>query len=99
MTDHNQGNSVGKIAVGVMMGIAGYTVIASLVQHILLPPLGYVIRETEFAELSFELPVEGDDPVEIKYGLFLTALVSLVVLLVVVWLSRWLGNKFFNRDD
>ena len=99
MTDHDEGYSTTKIAIGVMLGIAGYTVVASLVQHILLPPLGYVIRETEFAELSFELPVEGDDPVEIRYGLFLTALVSLVILLVVVWLSRWLGNKFFDRYD
>ena len=97
------GTNARTIAVGVMIGIAGYTTVASLIQHVLLPPLGYVIQETDFAELSFEIPVEGDDPVEIKYGLFFTALVSLIAILIVTMIARWLrhrrmDNQFYDHD-
>jgi len=52
------------------------TVIKSLVDNILMPPIGYLTGKVDFSTLSAKLPVPDGEPVEIKFGLFLYAMIQ-----------------------
>jgi large conductance mechanosensitive channel len=60
------------LAVGVIIGAAFMPIVTTLVQNILMPVIGYITAGIDFSNLAVT-PIEG---VEIKYGLFLNAVVQ-----------------------
>ncbi|MEM6458639.1 MAG: large-conductance mechanosensitive channel protein MscL [Planctomycetota bacterium] len=75
-----KGNMI-DLAVGIIIGAAFGAVVKSLVDNILMPPLGYLMGQVDFAELAIEIPVpEGTgDPVLVKYGEFINACIALLI--------------------
>ena len=63
------------LAIGVIIGAAFVPIVATLVGNILMPVIGYITAGVNFANLTV-VPVEG---VEIKYGLFLNAVVQFLL--------------------
>jgi large conductance mechanosensitive channel len=81
------------LAIGVIIGAALGTVVNSLVNDIIMPPIGYALGGVDFAQLKIVLkPAVGGDPateVAIRYGAFINALITFVIVALVVWqLSR-----------
>ena len=79
------------LAVGVIIGAALGTVVTSLVEDIIMPPVGMALGGVDFASLAITLKeAAGDKPaVAIRYGQFLNAVISFIVIaLVVFWISR-----------
>lgn len=74
-----KGNVV-DMAVGIIIGAAFGKIVSSLVENILMPPLGYAMGRMDFSQLSLRLPVPTGDPVEIKYGLFINTLINFVIV-------------------
>jgi len=87
-----KGNMV-DMAIGIVIGGAFGTVIKSLVDNIIMPPIGYVTGQLDFSELAYDLPVSDGDPVRIQYGLFVNALISLFI----VALALFIVVKMMNR--
>lgn len=75
-----RGNAL-DLAVGVIIGAAFAPIVKTLVDNILMPVIGYVTAGVDFSSLLVE-PVEG---VEIKYGLFLNALVQFFITAVALF--------------
>ena len=73
-----KGNMV-DLAVGIVIGAAFSAVVNSLVKDILMPPLGYVLGKVDFSDLTLPIPVPDGEPVEIRYGSFLNALIALLI--------------------
>jgi large conductance mechanosensitive channel len=77
------------LAVGVIIGGALGTVVNSLVNDIIMPPIGYAMGGVDFSQLKVVLkPAVGGDPateVAIRYGLFINALITFVIIAFVVW--------------
>ena len=77
------------LAVGVIIGTALGTVVTSLVNDILMPPLGLLLGGVDFSTLKIVLKdAVGGDPtteVAIRYGLFLNAILAFIVVAFVVW--------------
>lgn len=69
-----KGNAL-DLAVGVIIGAAFAPIVKTLVDNILMPVIGYVTAGIDFSNLMV-VPVEG---VEIKYGLFLNAIVQFFI--------------------
>jgi large conductance mechanosensitive channel len=69
-----KGNAL-DLAIGVIIGAAFAPIVATLVGNILMPVIGYITTGVNFATLAV-VPVEG---VEIKYGLFLNAIVQFLL--------------------
>ena len=69
-----KGNAL-DLAIGVIIGAAFAPIVATLVGNILMPVIGYITAGVNFATLTV-VPVEG---VEIKYGLFLNAIVQFLL--------------------
>ena len=78
-----KGNMV-DMAVGIIMGGAFGTIVNSLVNDIIMPPIGLAIGGIDFSKLSLVLkPAEGDvAAVAINYGKFINAGIS---FLIVAW--------------
>lgn len=79
-----KGNVV-DLAVGVIMGAAFAPIVATLVDNIIMPPIGYLMAGVDFSSLSVNLPT-GGDPVLIKYGLFLNAVIKFLITAAAIFL-------------
>ena len=77
------------MAVGVIIGGALGTVVNSLVNDIIMPPVGLALGGVDFRLLKVVLKAAaGGDPateVAIRYGTFLNAIIAFVVIAFVVW--------------
>ncbi len=87
-----KGNMI-DMAVGIVIGGAFGTVIKSLVDNVIMPPIGYLMGKVDFSAMSAKLPVPDGEPVEIKYGLFINALIGLVI----VGFALFMVVKMMNR--
>jgi large conductance mechanosensitive channel len=78
-----KGNVV-DLAVGVIIGAAFGKIVASLVDNIIMPPLGLLIGGVDFSQLKFVLKAaeNGQGEVAIGYGLFIQTIVN---FLIVAW--------------
>ena len=77
------------LAIGVIIGGALGTVVNSLVNDIIMPPVGMALGGVDFAKLKFVLKqaVSGDPATEvaIRWGTFVNAIIAFVVIAFVVW--------------
>jgi large conductance mechanosensitive channel len=81
-----RGNVV-DLAVGVVIGGAFGKITASLVNDILMPPLGLLLGGVDFKKLSVAMPAgAGRDPVTINYGAFINTLLDFVIIAFALFL-------------
>ena len=101
-----RGNVV-DLAVGVIIGAAFTTIVNSLVNDIITPPLGLAMGGIDFS--NFFVVLKGGDfatladaqkagAVTLNYGLFANAIlkfliVALALFLMISWLNRLTGTK------
>ena len=83
------------LAIGVIIGGALGTVVTSLVEDIIMPPIGMALGGVDFADLKIVLKAAvGGDPateVAIRWGSFLNSVIAFIVIAFVVWqISRML---------
>ena len=75
------------LAIGVIIGAALGTVVTSLVEDIIMPPIGQLLGGVDFSQLAINLNQDGS--AAIRYGEFLNAVITFVIIAFVVWsLSR-----------
>lgn len=76
-----KGNMV-DMAVGIIMGGAFGTIVNSLVNDIIMPPIGLAIGGIDFSKLALVLkPAEGDvAAVAINYGKFINSGISFIIV-------------------
>lgn len=75
--------SVVDLAVGVIIGGAFGKIVSSLVDNILMPPLGLAIGGVDFTQLKWVLQAAGADgkgEVAIGYGNFLQNIVNFLII-------------------
>ena len=83
------------LAIGVIIGGALGTVVTSLVEDIIMPPIGMALGGVDFDDLKIVLKAAvGGDPateVAIRWGSFLNAVITFIIIGFVVWqISRML---------
>jgi large conductance mechanosensitive channel len=84
------------LAVGIVLGVALGAVVKSLVDDVIMPPVGLLLGGVDFASLQIVLKeaTATSDAVAIRYGLFIsTVLTFIVVALVVFLINKWLLPK------
>ena len=106
-----RGNVV-DMAVGIIIGGAFGTIVKSLVDHVLMPPIGMLIGNVDFANLF--LVVKSGDPagpyatlaaakeagaVSMAYGMFINALVSFLIVAFAVFLLIRAMVKLQSKED
>src|SRR5262245_44965131 len=82
-----RGNVV-DMAVGVIMGAAFGKITTSLVNDVMMPPLGMMLGGVDFSDKSVVLrAAAGADPgVTVKYGVFINTLIDFAIVALAVFL-------------
>lgn len=88
-----RGNVI-DLAVGVIIGAAFAPIVSTLVENIIMPPIGYALAGIDFSALAITLPTPTGDGVLIKYGLFLNALFKFLITALAIFLLIRALNKF-----
>ena len=89
----SRGNVV-DLAVAVVIGAAFTQVVNSFANDVLLQVIPVVVGEPDFSDLTIELG-KG----KIRYGAFLTAMVSFLIIAVGVFLVVKAINAFHRREE
>lgn len=87
-----RGNVI-DMAVGIIIGGAFGTIVNSLVNDVLMPPIGMLLGKVDFSDLQIVLSGAGENVVAIKYGLFINALISFLIVAFAVFLLIKAINK------
>jgi large conductance mechanosensitive channel len=69
------------LAIGVIIGGALGTVVTSLVDDIIMPPVGRLLGGADFSTLAIDI----GGGAAIRYGAFVNALIAFVIIAFVVW--------------
>ena len=95
-----KGNAV-DMAVGVIIGGAFGKIVSSIVNDIIMPPIGWLIGGVNFSDLKFELPTVklGNETMQsatINYGAFIQTIIDFVIIAFCVFLLVKGINKLSN---
>lgn len=83
-----KGNAV-QLAVGVIIGSAFGKIVSSIVDDIIMPPLGWLIGGVDFTDLKIKLPqnpLNPDVQVTVNYGNFIQAAIVFLIVAFCVFL-------------
>ena len=103
-----RGNVI-DLAVAVIIGVAFGRIVTSLVEGIIMPPIGLLLGKIDFASLFFVLDSSKGVPVSladaktkgipvIAYGAFINDLVNFVIVVFVIFLLVKFVNKVRRKD-
>lgn len=86
------------LAIGVIIGVALGSVVTSLVNDIIMPPIGVLLGGVDFSLLKIVLKAAADgDPateVAIRWGLFINSIITFIVVAFVVF---WIGRSLIKE--
>ena len=106
-----RGNVV-DMAVGIIIGAAFGTIVKSLVNDVIMPPIGMLLGDVDFANL-YVLLGEGDPvspyasladaqaagAVTLNYGLFINAVISFLIVSFVIFLLIRNLNRLRREEE
>lgn len=75
-----KGNAI-DMAIGIVIGAAFGKIVASLVDDILMPPLGLLMGQADFSNLFFEIC-----GAKVKYGIFINRVVDFLIVAFAIFL-------------
>jgi large conductance mechanosensitive channel len=96
------------MAVGIIIGAAFGTVVGSLVNDIIMPPIGRLLGGVDFADLFINLGPDKYDTLAaaqeagaatINYGLFISNLISFLVVAYAVFLLVKTVNRMQREEE
>jgi large conductance mechanosensitive channel len=86
----SRGNVI-DLAVGVIIGAAFGKIVTSLVEQVVMPPIGLALGRVDFSNLKWVLSpedptTEAVEEVAIQYGAFINTLIQFVIVAFVIFL-------------
>ena len=100
-----RGNVV-DLAVGVVIGAAFGKIVASLVNDVIMPMVGFVVGGVNFNELAFELKPATVDAagaevaaVLVKYGAFIQTIVDFLIIAVAIFVAVKVINRLKRKQE
>ncbi len=95
-----KGNVI-DMAVGVIIGNAFSAIVKSLVDQVMMPPIGYVTGGVDFKEFKWEIvkASDGVKPVIIEYGAFLNAIIQFTIVALCLFMVIKIMNEARKRFE
>ena len=95
------------LAVGIIIGAAFTSVVNSLVNDIIMPPIGYIMNGIDFS--NFFVVLKGDEyaslkaakdagAVTVNYGVFLNAIINFLIVAFAVFMLVKQVNRFRKQE-
>src|SRR5262245_50109227 len=84
------------LAIGVIIGVSLGQLVMTLVNAIIMPPIGWALRGIDFASIKTVLGTDSSGKeVAIGWGLFINALIVFIVVMLVVYVI----SRLFIREE
>jgi large conductance mechanosensitive channel len=82
-----RGNVI-DMAVGIIIGVAFGKIVSSLVQDVVMPPIGLLLGNMDFSSLSLVLQEAADnkEAVTLRYGAFITTIIDFLIIAAAIFL-------------
>jgi large conductance mechanosensitive channel len=95
-----RGNVV-DMAVGIIIGAAFGKIISSLVNDILMPPIGVLVGGMDFSSLSVTVKeaVADHAAVVIKYGMFINILIDFLIVAFAMFMIIQAMNRLVKKPE
>ncbi len=95
-----KGNVV-DMAVGIIIGGAFGTIVASLVKDVIMPPIGVILGGVDFSDIKIPLraAAEGREAVAMNIGLFLNNVISFLIVAFAVFMLVKAVNELRRRFE
>ncbi len=97
-----RGNVV-DLAVGVIIGASFGKIVTSLVEQVVMPPIGLLLGKVDFSNLEWVLVAENPateeiERVAIQYGAFINTLIQFLIVAFVIFLVVKAINKLRRKQ-
>ncbi|TVP48765.1 MAG: large-conductance mechanosensitive channel protein MscL [Gemmatimonadales bacterium] len=88
------------MAVGIIIGAAFGTVVQSLVNDVIMPPIGLLLGGVDFSELAIQVGTSPEgEAVVIGIGLFLNSVIAFLIVAWVVFMIVRSFNKLKRQQE
>jgi large conductance mechanosensitive channel len=97
-----RGNVI-DLAVGVVIGAAFGKIVTSLVNEVIMPPIGLVTGGVDFSQLKWVLkpadPANKVAEVALQYGAFINTVIQFVIIAFAIFMVVKLINKLSRKRE
>lgn len=96
-----RGNVV-DLAVGVVIGAAFGKIVTSLVNDVIMPPIGYLIGGVDFSSYKWVIAAAGADgkgEVALQYGLFINTMIQFTIVAFAIFLVVKAINRINKKEE
>lgn len=96
-----RGNVI-DLAVGVVIGAAFGKIVTSLVDQMIMPPIGLLIGGVDFSSYKWVLQAAGADgkgEVAIQFGAFLNTVIQFAIVAFAIFLVIKLMNRLVRKQE
>jgi large conductance mechanosensitive channel len=95
-----KGNVV-DMAVGIIIGGAFGKIVSSLVNDVIMPPIGMLLGNVDFSQLAITLREKTADAeaVTISYGAFINTVIDFVIVAFVIFMMIKQMNRLKRKEE
>lgn len=93
--------NVTDLAIGVIIGGAFGKIVTSLVNDIIMPPIGYLLGGVDFSNLKLVIKESSGDiaSISINYGIFLNTVIDFLIVSWVIFIIIKQINKYNKKES
>ena len=95
-----KGNAL-DLAVGVVVGAAFGKIVSSLVNDVIMPPIGLLLGGMDFSSLAITLREKTDAAaaVQLKYGVFINSIIDFVIISFAIFMMVKGINSLRRQEE
>ena len=95
-----RGNVV-DMAVGIIIGAAFGKIVSSLVNDVIMPPIGLLLGNIDFSQLAITLREKtvAAEAVTIKYGVFVNTVLDFIIVAFAIFMVIKQMNRFKKKEE
>ena len=95
-----RGNVV-DMAVGIIIGAAFGKIVSSLVNDVIMPPIGLLLGDIDFSKLAVTLQEKTAtaDAVTINYGVFINTVLDFIIVAFAIFMVIKQMNRFKKKEE
>ncbi len=98
------GGNLIDMATGIIIGVASGQLISSLVDNVIMPPVGVALGGVNFSDLGFMLAEtgggeSGSEPILLKWGAFVQSFIDFLIIMAVVFIIIKIATRNEDKEE
>lgn len=93
--------NVMDMAVGIIIGAAFGKIVSSLVNDVIMPPIGLLLGNVDFSQLAITLKKKtaASEAVTLNYGVFINTILDFVIVAFAIFIMIKQINRFKRKEE